>query len=618
MNHTADDVFGTDHFRREQVMQRLRKQAVKLWGLPEAETDSFDPVIDLLLGACAVEFERTGQQIHASQSRVLQRLAQLMVPEVIAGARPAHAVMHAVADVPVTTLRAEDQFAAGKDAYEGNVATTRQVYLSPAAGFTLFDAQVCWQAAGNKLVRYESPVSKAAARPALAGTALPDACLWLGLRLNAKVERLDGLSFFFDWKNDPAKPDYLQLLPLGRWTTGARALAVHGGLRPVHARSGLNDVVQTLEDQVLHHYQAQFVTVAESPAPLTLRKFPEAFGTVFGAETLKELKEELLWIEVSFPPGVAAKALADVYCAVNCFPVMNRRLNAASRPYSLAANLNIIPLSPEEHFLAVRRIYAAGHDYHSVSVDTIHSMQEGSYAVRQSGVNRFDQRDAAGMLQYLHELMRDESAAFKALGNYALNTEIKTLDQSLTRLKMYFLDRDTTQPPKCHLFLYTREPEDAWVEYWSTQGERANRLPTGKKADPLSDVSVQKAGLVLVTPTTGGKEPMDENEKLYAFRYALLTRSRIATAEDIKAACFAELGNKLQAVQVRKGVRKDRVSRSGFARTIDVLLAPAPGFAGMDWAAACGELQAVLERNKLFLTDIRVFTNSEADVYVDG
>ncbi len=293
-------------------------------------------------------------------------------------------------------------------------------------------------------------------------------------------------------------------------------------------------------------------------------------------------------------------------------------MHAASRPYSLASNLNIIPLSPEEHFLAVRRIYAVGHDYHSVSVDTIHSMQEGSYAVRQSGVNRFDQRDAAGMLQYLYELMRDESAAFKAMGNYALNTEIKTLDQSLTRLNMHFLNQKTAKPPKCHLFLYAREPEEVWIEYWSTQGELANRLPTGKKVEPISDSAVRKTGLMLVTPSTGGKEPMDEHEKLYAFRYALLTRSRIATAEDIKAACFAELGNKLQAVHIRKGLRKDRVSRSGFVRTIDVLLEPAPGFAGLDWETTCGELQALLHRNKLFLTDIRVFTTNEAGVYVDG
>jgi hypothetical protein len=396
---------------------------------------------------------------------------------------------------------------------------------------------------------------------------------------------------------------------------------VRGGLHPVAAPADgnrRNDAVQTLEAQALQHYQAQFVTVEGSTAPLVKSPFPEAFGPVFGPDALKELKDELLWVQVSFPAGISSRALADVYCAVNCFPVVNRRLHAATRPYSLAANLNIIPLFPEGYFLGVRRVYAAGHEYHPVTIDTIHNMQEGSYAVRLSGVNRFDPRDAAGMLRYLYELLRDESAAFRALGNFALNAEVKALDQGLTRLKMHLLDGQAAEAPKCHLFLHTRQPEDVWVEYWSTQGEGANRLPTGKKVDPVSDVKVQKAGLLLVTPTTGGKEPMDENEKLYAFRYALLTRSRIATAEDIKAACFAELGAKLAAVSIRKGVRKDPVSRGGFVRTIDVLLDPAPGFAALDWAATCGDLQAVLQRNKLFNTDIRVFTTNASEVYVDG
>ncbi len=41
---------GLDNFHQEQIMQRLRSQAMRLWGLQDADAENLDPVIDLLLG----------------------------------------------------------------------------------------------------------------------------------------------------------------------------------------------------------------------------------------------------------------------------------------------------------------------------------------------------------------------------------------------------------------------------------------------------------------------------------------------------------------------------------------------------------------------------------------
>ncbi len=620
MQHSTDETFHSDSFRKELVLQRLRKQAIKLWGLQESDAESFDPVIDLMMGACAVEFERTGQQIHTSQARVLERLAQLMVPEVLTSARPAHALMHARADVPVTTLKKSDQFAALKEITNGNSTSNLQVYFSPVTECRLFNAEIICHATSNTLQFYNSPVSKGDTLYAEKQMSLPQGTLWLGIKLDDKIDTLKGMTFFIDWKNDPRKPEFIPLLAMGNWYSGGVLLGVHAGLDNGTSKKTVdkNETLKEVEDTVLHYYHSQLLSVHSDFTPQSKYTYPVEFGTVFGQETLKKLKEELLWVEVRFPAGLASKALKDVYCSINCFPVMNRRLHAASRPYTLANNLNIIPLHLEEHFLSIKRVYAQDHEYHSVSADGIHSMQDGTYAVRQSGVSRFDQRDASSILQYLYELMRDESAAFKALGNYALNTEIKNLDQSLVRLNMHFLDRETAATTKCHLFLHAKEQEDVWVEYWSTQGDKANRLPTGKKLNPVSAAHLAKPSMMLVSSSTGGKEPMDESERLFAFRYALQTRSRIATEEDIKAACFAELGNKIEHVEIKKGIKKDPVSKSGFTRTIDVILEPAEGFEQIEWIEICNELQAYLHRNKLFLTDIRVFTTSHTNAYVAG
>lgn len=616
--HAAPNALNLDSFDKEQVKRRLRAQAVSLWGLQEADADNLDPVIDLLIGACAVEFERTAHQAQASHARILERLAELMVPEVTTSARPAHAVMHASAELPVTQLKKEELFSADKEVQEGNKNVVVPVTLSPVADFTLFDATVICHATRNRITFYETPLIKGDSYYAASDETTYNRSLWLGLRINKNVKSLKGMTFFFDWKNNPDKAKYCPLLSLTEWTTdGTNSLKARIGF-PQNSNNTSKqmveaDMMRPFENHILQTHQNQFITIQEEGFHFVRNNYPTAFKELFSEEHLQTLKDDLLWIEVRFPEGVPLQAMNDVYCSVNCFPVMNRKHHTSNRPYTLTPDLNVVPLSVEEHFMFVSRIYSASREYHSVTVDKIREMQDGSFSMKQSGVNRFDQRDAEELLKYLYELMRDESSIFKAFGNYAINSEIKGLEQSLTRLKMHFLNKQSDQSSKCHLFLNTKFAEDVWVEFWTSQGEKANLLPAGTKLKPLSPSSVKRSTLVLLTQTSGGSEPLNENEKVHAYRFALLTRSRIATEEDLKAACFAELGDKVKSVEVKKGFKKDQSTRSGYTKTIDIIITPADGFQDLDWNSLCNEFQSFIERNKLFLTQIQVkATNKNA------
>ncbi|GAA4439725.1 type VI secretion system baseplate subunit TssF [Pontibacter saemangeumensis] len=609
------NALNQDSFTKEQVKRRLRAQAVALWNLQEADADNLDPVIDLLMGACAVEFERTAHQVYASQARILERLAELMVPEVTTSARPAHAIMHACSELPSTIVKKENTFSAEKEVLQGNKTVVLPISLSPATDFTLFDATIICQATKNKIAFYDTPLVKGDSLYAAHEETAYNTSLWLGIRINNKIQSLQGFSFFFDWKNNPDKAKFVPLLSLTDWVTeGNDVLKTHGGYpkNGNDARRQMieNDMIKPFENHALQVYQNQFVSIQSQSFPLVYSTYPSAFRNIFTDEVLKSFKDDLLWVEVRFPEGISLQAIDDVYCSLNCFPVMNRKHHAGNRPYSLSPNLNIIPLLIDEHFMSVSRVYTASREYQAVSVDKRREMEDGIYSVKQSGVSRFDQRDAEALLHYLYELMRDESGTFKAFGNYALNSEIKGLEQSLTRLKMHFINKPLHQSTKCHLFLNTKLSEDVWVEFWTSQGEAANLLAAGTKTKPLSPANVKRTTLMLMTPTSGGREPLNESEKVHAFRFALLTRSRIATEEDLKAACFSELGDKLKNVEIKKGFKKELSSRSGFVKTLDILLTPAVGFESMDWNATCNELRSYIERNKLFLTQIQVLTTN--------
>ncbi len=612
MEQSTSNQFHPDSFRKEQVIRRLKDKAIQYWGLKESDGDSLDPIMEMLLGACAQEFERTSQEINNSQSRLLEHLAQVMVPEVYSNSRPAHAVMHARADGSFTILKPEDQFFIEKEILDNNKVSIAPITFSPVTTTKIFDASIVCQASGNKLTYYESPLTKGKSWYGSGKEMLSTNTLWLGIRVNKKNLNLTGMAFYFDWKAEGDNAKYLPLLSMSEWSMGDISLGMETGLNKNKEKAFISfDAMSELEGNILQYYHRQYLTIVKDGQDVIQKKYPEEFKTIFSTEQLLELKEDLVWIKIEFSGLSSQHPLNDLYCSINCLPVMNRKLNHNSRPYTLTPNLNIIPIQCSDHFLSVKRVYSDNRSFRTLSFKDMDNAEDGSYSIRQGGVSRFDRSNSTMVLRYLHNLLRDESAAFEAFGHHALTSEIKTLEQGLTRLQLHFIQKLNEQTSKYHLLLHTKVSEDVWIEYWSTQGTTANNLSIGKKVIPQTSVNVKRESLIFLTGSTGGKEPMNESEKLHAYKHTLLTRNRIVTEEDIKSACFADLGDKLERVEVKKGYVKNTSSKKGFVNTIDVVLYPAKDFRQINWRNTCQEVQANLERKKMFLTGINVLIENQ-------
>ncbi len=609
--------FHADNFQKEQILRRLRKRVIQIWNLQETDIDNLDPIVDLLLGACSVEFERTAQEINTSQARVLERLAHLMVPEVFTNARPAHGIIHAQAELPQATIDVEDQFSLEKEVQEGTKIIKSSIIFSPVIYSKIFDVSVFCQAAGNKITTYDNPIVKGENLIADGRNELMPFTLWLGLKVNNQLDNFNGLNLYFDWKNDPDKSKFLPLLSMAKFYLNDVPLKVKPGLEKYFPDKILSefDTMTEIESHILHLYHNQFLTINHIEKLPPAELYPNEFATVFSLEKLQKLKEKLIWIKVRLPEGMSPQSISDIYCTTNCIPVMNRTIHTSNRPYALISKLNSIPLPTDDHFLSVRKVYSTNREFRSVSLKKIRDVDDGSYSLRQGGVARFDQRDASAMLNNLFDMLRDESAAFSAFGNFTLTSEIKSMEQILSRLQMHFSQRIINQSSLSHLLIYTKDPEDVYVEFWSTNGELANRMPAGKKPELLTHADISRESMILINATSGGKEPMNEIEKLHAYKYTLMTRNRIVTEEDIKAACFAELGDRITEVNIKKGVQKDLTVNKGFVRTLDVIIKPSPFYKEGNWVELCAELQANLERKKMFLTAVRVYTTNGEFTY---
>jgi hypothetical protein len=592
-------------FTKASIKSRLTRQAAELWGYGEADLDAFDPLVNLLLEACAVEFEKIGQELHGTQSRLIERLATLLNPDVLDLPRPAHAVAQARAREPQVTLPEDSQFV-----YEppmvGRQAAGQPLYFSPLQPTRLVNGAVQCLATDVAVWQVSATGQKRLVAQAPAPPPTEHRRLWIGLSLPAEAQQLNDLTFYFDWLNEPHRAIYLPFLPGERWRLGEAELLPGQGLRtPDPSEAVLLDLdgeynfLQRIEQQISALYAPLFVQVtglANALATYVPRPYPAELATTFSnpAVELQALTQPLLWVEVRFAHALPPEAFQQLTCAINCFPVLNRRLHKVL--YRLQPALNLFPLVSEEPFLAVRDVYSLSNvNFRST---TLHDLADGAtdtYTLRTHGVGRFDSRTSREALRELLELMRDESQAFTAAGTDFISGILRELDQNMARLEERLDRQRAAEQPAPFLLLRPKEVRDSvYLEYWSSNGVAANRLPAG------SPLRVQDGHYVeevrLLTTASGGRERPRPEERTNALRRNLLARNRLVTLADIKAACWAELGEHLAAVHVEKGFQMGATPTAGFVRCIRVQLTPAAAsrLSPAEWQHAAEALQVVL------------------------
>ena len=86
-----------NHLTKEAIASRMFRNAARFWGLNDTNMDNFDPLVRLLIEACAVEIYRLDNEMASLQRTMTERLAGLLIPEVHIQPRPAHAIIHAAA-----------------------------------------------------------------------------------------------------------------------------------------------------------------------------------------------------------------------------------------------------------------------------------------------------------------------------------------------------------------------------------------------------------------------------------------------------------------------------------------------------------------------------------------
>lgn len=563
------------------------KNASRLWGFQDTQTESsFDPVVGLILGALASELAKISTDINTVEARILEKLVGLLTPEPVTGPFPAHAILRANPVEPVFEISSDYQFYTNKRYVNPGEHTTHEkpVFFTPAGNYKLFNGAVKYLVSASKIFMFQEELEKEIIAVGRSSKSIKTSELWLGLELNEDIESLEGLSFCFDLRNEAYEQSFYDSLNKGRWkinnhdvhfTPGLNANLIEANSLDSLLQQEL-DITTKVRNHIHRFYANKFQTLSPDKSlqkqHWTNKYIPDEFHQIFTSEDLQKLESNMVWIKVEFPQILSPEVFDDLFCSINCFPAINRRLNEFTQ--SSKDFINIIPLITEEVFFDMKKVTSSeGHLFIEKSFSGINDVENGSYIIRHGGVGRFDSRNAAEIVSYLLELLRDESAAFSLIGADMIASDLKELNQTITRLEHRLNESNVVKKDIPYLLLKSHPKDDTlFIEFWTSNGDFANKIKGGEKFFIYEGSGLWPDSIITTTPTVGGRERMDTEERINAYRKALLSHGRVVTKEDIKALCFEHFGKKLKSVEIKKGLQTGKSTDSGFIQIHDIFL----------------------------------------------
>jgi hypothetical protein len=608
---------------KEKIKSRMIKNAARIWGFREQDAEnSFDPLVSLLLGACAFELEKISSEINNSESRIIERMVNILTPYPITSPRPAYAIAYARPFKNAAKILPDYQFFTEltiTDHLEKK-SEAKQVFFSPTGTYSLTKGRVRYMVANKRFFeivddQYKDVITEKFIKP------LPPVSLYIGLDLE---ERPSEVTLFFDIISEHLRQAFFDDLDSSQWETASSAdINILKGIKDLGRRD--HDIYQLinretdLSSKISYHvnkfFNRQFVTVplkdTDALSTFEGKHIPHDLAQSVDEKVLDEIPEEILWLEVQFPKPITDELIENMVCSLNCFPVINKRLNEYTG--STRELINIIPLHTNDVFFDLRRVTNNnGETYNINYFKSQNEISKGSVLLRTDGVGRFDTRSAMEYLEYLLELLKEESAAFNVIGSDMIASNLRELNQAIARLEKKIEDVELEKGDTAYLMLKPQEGDrQVYVEFWSTNCTLANNIRAGSHLNVYRADDIDYNYSRLITTTTGGKEKPSTEDRINSFRRSLQAGDRVVTEEDIKAVCFEFLGNSVAEIEIKKGIKKGTGRSDGLIRTIDIYINIKPGYemGPAEISSAKHELMILLETRSSNIFPFRIFFN---------
>ncbi|MCB0522688.1 MAG: type VI secretion system baseplate subunit TssF [Lewinellaceae bacterium] len=581
----------------------------------------FDPLINLLVGACASEVTSIYEAIEDSDRRVLRQMANLLVPESRHLPSPSHALARVNPTGASYLLPETLQLVCEHNGEEA--------YFSPVFEQVLLNAKLKIVVSEAGIFQYN--VGKRP--PKSGGNAKLMTQLLLGFECPKVPDSLQGVGFYFDLEDNSRKSLFLEAVTTGKWRLRNQEVLKKQGFGEEAVPEDMLDTTRSLKRRIESIYKRQFVTIAdekkfepvETPVQEVLQEWID-YNRIKDENLLKQaeglflLQGKYLWLEITLPYPVRVNDLAANFrCSTCIFPVVNRKLHIKddADTYFDRPALNVIHLFSQKPILGVRRVFnqQTGEDFEYLPLVQFKEGEHPAFTLRYGGVGRLDSYNLWRRYIYLLNVFREEHRLFEVANNIGSKVSLEGFHRLLGE-RISKGDYETSQNPEQHLYLFLHpglvaRGVRAVAEYWSTLGSKGNGIAAGQPLKANTAVpGIKKEDKTeiyarFVTATGGGKNVPTEPELYQELKDTLLRRGRLLTAEDVKNFCQARLGGMLRGVSIQNGVEMDPRPGFGITRITEVRLKVSDP-EDETWKDTCREIEMELAENALSVLPYRV------------
>jgi hypothetical protein len=614
------------------IQENFRARISEDWDLTG---ENYDPLVNMIIGACAVEMQNIYDQLYSAESRLLKKLEDVLLPDASNMPLPSHTLATALPSTSEYELSPGDTFTWVNDDPGNNFPD--ELKFRPLLRHHLIKGEVRYLATDSLFFRRQTKGIKNWKRfqPETSRSSEDidhSQNLYLGLLLDPSIESLENVSIYLNLNTrQPSVSAYSSLQDIFLSAVKDSNLSIQG-IR-LSSRSGLEVEHEDFADyasrkgkvlhKVLSRYNPNFIVITDElkindldnnsndKLPSFLKKKIRENEWVIEQESFATENLALIWLHIGLPfPVSIPNPEVELECAINQFPLANLELNKKddSDTYFNKSSLNIISLSPENPFVCINRLYEKGDDemlYQPLEYSHFLQAGDNTYTVRESGVGRLDDYNSWNRLSYLLRLFRKELKEDILLEKMSREFSLEELHEFIRQVRP---DRSGQSNDLDPVYILLNSGSLAFggkrivVEYYTSYAGKANDLPEGSLLG--SNPQIAEGSCLLMRATKGGKEKRSRLEQISHLRASLLTRGRITTRADVVAFSKQFFEEDRLKVKVEKAVHVDPRPGFGPLRAIRVRIIPPKGFRVQkeDWEVESRILERELtERSTMFL-----------------
>jgi hypothetical protein len=612
-------------FRKEMITQRLASRAAELWGVENPA--GIDPLVRLLLDVVAFEIEDLASETQRQHGASLRDIAQSLIPGPWLMPRPDHAVMRAEPLALRDTLGSEDQFYIPiREKNASGIETVTDLYFSPLARTNLVAAKVAFLWNGQELLQQ----SERGEWYPVTGTSghLPDQNdIWIALDIHPELLQIDELQVYLEMPAD-SEP-LLQLRSRIEWQDHKGQALVASPFLPEGAMgetdrydgrtfAQIRPQVSILED-IAAVYRHRILTLrgANGPFGIARTTVPEPVKPLFSAVDPELLMEKRLWLRLSFPPAMGADILRKTRLYTNCFPILCRKLH--QKRQRVQGDPAIIPLQfpGNERLMAVESVVDENGNPLAPHSPGIPDRAEKSYFLHRGHLERFDRTTAGDMITKMLRLLREEANIFAVHGQEIMLKLINNLKNDLEAIQKHLGNEGMSKIRNRYYLILKGNTPQVEVSYWTVSDlESKRRLKRGDSLLQYKQISIKPGSARLQTDLIPGSSASENEEVVQALRYALLTRERISSRQDIRQFVFRHLGKWISKVDIRNAVAISSDRKRGLVRMLEVVLTPVQNapLNTDQWSFLLSGLTESLNRRSVSSLEYKIVLKPEATI----